>query len=739
MRGNISHSLPARGDLSAEVDEFRVRATLDFILHFWRFLLTVSLICATVVYVLLQFVPPRYTATAQVLLEPRREKIFGTENILPELNLENPNIESQVLVIQSTNLLRRVVESQNLVADPEFGDGAQGGILSFVKKLLTWGAREEPAEDAGDVVPPKTLNAIENLRDAMTVERVSKTFVLAISLRSKNAAKSARLANAIANMYVIDRLDSRYDAAKRASAWLSERLEVLRDQVRRSEEAVAKFRQDNNLFATSSEDKVSVTEQQLSELNTKLIATRAETSEARAKYELATQVVAQRGNIEALPDVVRSNVISELRKQQAEVARREAELVAHYGDNHPLAVNARAERRDIERSISAEVRRILVNLKNDYAVAQAREESVQGSLAKVTKQSGVDNSVGVRLRELERINTANKTLFDNLLSRTKMAQEQSNLEEREARVISPAAKPERPSSPKKTLWAAMAGALGLLGASAFVTSRKLLVPGFTTAREVEEKIDAQVLASIPLLSKKDLTIDGKHVHPARYLIAKPSSAFSESIRAIRMGVEFADERHPVRVVTITSSRPQEGKSTIAISLAYSASMAGRKVLIIDGDRFNPTVSRFFNIAGDPGLTDFLTDRCKFADALSRVGGVTILPVGAQPAAAADVLGSSKFRHAVETAQAMFDFVVIDAPPLGSTIDARVLATYAEMAIFVVRWKETDRNVVEQNLDFLTGAGRRAGVVLNLVDAGEAAHYGSSATAPADQLLTYCQT
>ena len=558
-------------------------------------------------------------------------------------------------------MLRRVVEKEKLTADAEFGQAPPAGLLSLLLGLFASGDAQQTAlAKPDDAIPPYVLRSIGRLRNALEVTRVNRTYILSISVTSADPAKATRLANAVADAYVVDQLDARYDAAKRASTWLADRMEGLQDQLRQSEQAVAAFRKEHNLQATGSGDnKITISDQQLSDLNGKLIAARADVAERRAKYEQAVNVTTHGGNLQAIPDVVRSNVISSLRTQQAEVARKEADLSAHYGDQHPLVINTRAERRDIERSISAEVQRILVNLKNDYDVAKSREDSLQASLYEVTGQTGQDNGVAVRLRELERLNTANKTLFDNFLSRTNITREQASFEEREARVISPATKPSAPSFPKKGLVEALAGVVGLLLGVGGSVALDMLNSGFMTPRELEDKVGYPVLAAIPLLAEKDRKVDDEIVDPSRYLIAKPLSRYAEVVRSIRVGIRMADVDNPAKVILITSAIPDEGKSTLAQSLAFSAVRAGERVLLIDCDLRHPSLSKYFGLEDKPGLVDFLTNSVSFEDVIALQNGLTILPAGMKSQNPPDLLGSARFKHLVEKLREVFDYIIID--------------------------------------------------------------------------------
>jgi exopolysaccharide transport family protein len=725
MHGNIPQQFATTVDDGDASDAIDLRQVQDFFWRRWKLIAAAAATVMVLAFLLLLTITPRYTATAQVLLEPRKEKIFGAESILPDLNLENGNVDSQVSVIQSINLLRRVVEKEKLTQDREFGLPRSEGLFASLLGLFTSDlADKSAAQQLDGGIPADVLRSIGRLRNALDVQRVNRTYVLSIAVTAQDPLKAESLANAVADAFVVDQLDARYDAAKRASTWLAERMESLREQVRQSEEAVAKFRKDHNLIATNSEGKVTISEQQLSELSAKLITARAETAEKRAKFEQAAQVSAHGGNLQAIPDVVRSAVISHLRAQQAEVARKEADLVAHYGDQHPLVINTRAERRDIDRSIAAEVQRVLINLKNDYAVAQSGEQSLQASLAQATGESGIDNSVGVHLRELERLNTANKTFFDNFLSRAKITQEQSSFEERESRLISPATKPAAPSFPKKGLVEALAGVVGLLLGIGGAVALEMLNAGFLTARELEQKIGQPVLASLPLLSDKDRKIGDKILDPPRYLAAKPLSRYAEAVRSIRVGIQMADVDHPAKVVLITSSIPTEGKSTLAQSLALSAEKAGQKVLLIDGDLRHPLTSKYFGLGAKPGLVDLLIGDAAIDEIVVRKGGLAVMPAGAKSQNPPDLLGSVRMKLVIDKLRSAYDYIIIDSPPVGAVIDAKVIATLADKVILVVRWKTTPREMVAENVDYFTRDHKLAGVALSRVDESQASRYGA---------------
>ncbi len=714
-----------RAEEQKDGDAIDLRELQDFFWRRWKLIVAAMLAVMAVTFLILLTITPRYTATVQILLDPKKNQVFGAEAIMPELNLDSGNVDSQISVIQSTNLLRHVVEKQKLTEDAEFGQPAKPGLFGLLLGSLSSGEAVTPIATASNdgSAPTDVLRAITRLKNSLEVQRVNRTYVLSVSVTSEDPVKAARLANAVADAYVVDQLEARYEAARAASSWLAERIQTLGDQVRQSEEAVAKFRQANNLVSASSEGKITIGEQQLSELSAQLVTARAETAERKSKFEQAALVQASGGNIQAIPDVVRSNVISNLRQQEAEISSKEADLVSRYSDSHPLVVNARAQKRDIERSISAEVARIISNLKNDYDVAKAHEDSLSASLKQASGSSSLDSDVGVRLRELERANTANKTLFENFLSRSKITDAQSSFEEREARIISPATKPGWASFPKKGLVESLAMVVGLMLGVAGSVALDMLNAGFLTQRAVEEKLGVPVLGAAPILTGKDRTVDGKALDPTRYLMARPLSHYAEAIRAVRVGVQMADVDNPAKIVLVTSTVPSEGKTTSVLSLAFSAVKAGHKVAVIDCDLRHPSVTKFFGLESQPGLVDLLTGAAQPEEALFEIDGLTVLPAGAKSQNPPDLLGSERMKQLIENLRGLFDYIVIDSPPVGPVIDAKVLASVVDKVIYVVRWGRTPREIVAQHIESVSGHRKLAGIILTLVDETQTPRYG----------------
>ncbi|MCJ8141382.1 polysaccharide biosynthesis tyrosine autokinase [Ancylobacter sp. A5.8] len=718
MHGQIS-----RPPVSEDGEAFDLHQIVDFLLRRWMLIAIIAIVSMVMALGTAFILTPLYTSTAEILLDRSPRSVLGSE--LGGIEAGSGAIENQVSIIRSLTLLRRVVEKENLVNDPEFGatSPGSGGLVSMVKGWFR--SSGDPTVDAPEdasAIPNEVRISINKLRGALQVSRVDLSYILQISVTSTDRDRAARLANAIADAFIVDQLETRYEAARRASNWLNDRMQRLRDALRQSEEAVSKFRSENNLVSLGTK---SLNEQQLSEISAELVQVETEAAAKEAKYEQAKQMAEEGGNLAALPDVMRSSVITSLRGQLAGISAREADLVTRYGERHPMVVNVRAERREVERQISAEISRVVANLKNDYDVARTRAESMAANVAAASGQSNADNELTIKLRELERDAAANRTLYETFLSQSKVTSEQTQVDIQDARIITPALPTSTPSFPNKVIFLAVGGVMGIAFGIGIAALLDMLNAGFSSPRQLEELTGLPVLSSVEWVNFSDVEKSKDTIPIIQYLTAKPLSRFSESIRSLRAGVQMSDVDNPPQVVQVTSASPSEGKTSLAIALAVSAAGSGKRVVLIDCDLRRPSISQQFGLTEKPGLVELLAQTASADGILHRdpTSGVYILGAGAKTQNPPDLLSSARMHHLIEQIRQSFDYVVLDAPPVGPVIDAAVLAAVADKVLFVVRWNATAREFIRQSIERIPGERKICGVALNMIDLRRTPKYG----------------
>jgi polysaccharide biosynthesis transport protein len=707
---NAGFKIPTRIDVEPAARRFDPRAYLNFVWRHWMFIGAVVALALLMAMIYLVRATPRYTATTQVLLE-RAEKA-PTDTGPGDFYSFNDRsfIENQLAILRSDSLLRRVVVKERLAVPPPTAKEPQS----------TNASKEDPTSAESQSI----LDGINSVRGALAVSRSGQAQVLNISITWGDPVRAAQLANAVADAYVVNQLDARFESAKRASGWLSDRLVELRQQLRDSEEAVTQFRNEHGLVRSG--PTVALNDQQLTELNSKLIAARTDAAEKKTRVDFVAELAAGKKTLDSLPDSFQSTSSSmgALRTKLADVSQRAADLLARYNSRHPAVVNVEAEKRDIERGIAAETQRMAQTVRSEYALAKARLDATEQAMREATGQGGLDNDDAIRLRELERTAAVNKSLFEDFLQKAKITDEQSTFRAREARVIVPAqlggqSFPNR----NRTLMLALIAGFGLGVGGAF--TMEILKAGFTTPREVEEALGLPVLASVRTMDKSKLVKDGKAIPVPFYQVHHPLSPFSEAMRTLRSGIHMSDVDQPPKVIHVTSSRPGEGKTTIALSLAISAACSGLKVVLIDADLRHPSASSFFKLEREKGLVDLLMDAANPQDVLmfQKNLKLTVMPAGSKTLNPPDVLGSERMRLLVSHLKESFDYVVIDTPPVGPVIDPIIVAGLADRTIFVVQWGSTPRELVTNSIQQVSNHKRVAGVVLNSVVENRAKKYG----------------
>lgn len=714
--------------------EFDLRAILRVLRKRTGVIVGVTAILTGLAALIVLQLTPLYSGTVTVLIDGQRTQIVDMEAVMSGISLDTVAIESQVQVLRSRSLIERVVERENLAADPEFNPFLRErsvfdwlSVSRLTKVVAEMFAAEDGAGTADtqvhDFASAETRAVVNSLLSRMTVLRRPGSFVIDISFASEYPQKAARIANAIAEAYVLDQLDARLDATKQASEWLSQRLAQLRTQVGDAERAVELYRSEHGLEAAGG---ITVSEQQLSELNAQLILARTSLVEARAKYDRAQQIRRQGGSIESVADVLQSGTISNLRQKQAELTRERANLSATYGPRHPAIVNIEAQQEDIGRQIGAEVNRIIESIRNNVSVAETRVRALEQSLADIKGDAGVDNQALIQLRELERQAAANRAVYESFLNRYQETTQQQGLQTPDTRVISEAVVPGSSSYPRVGFFIGTSFLLSLLIGVGLAILLEHLDDGIQTGKQAEELLGLPHLVSLPAVPAEKGS-DGKVLLPQDYLLVKPLSAFAESLRSLRSALHLSNVDVPPKIILFTSALPNEGKTTTATSFARAAAVSGLRVILIDCDLRHPSVHKAFGVSRpDLGLVELLAERLDpdavlFKDAKSDLD---VIPVATGTANPPDVLGSAQMKALLKRLHEAYDLVVLDSAPLMPVSDSRVLSQLADETVFVVRWNTTPSEAAQNAIKILAQyESSVAGVVIAAVDMEKQAKYG----------------
>ena len=409
-----------------------------------QMLLTLAIIMG-LAFLYLFIAPSKYQASSSLLIDPRLGRGLGADPAQSNFSQDASSIDSQVKLLSSQAVLARVIKSEKLDQDPEFGGGTGGGGLRVLLGL----APKEGPKDTSDIV-------MKALSEAITIKRPERTYVVEIQVTAKDPVKAANIANAVGRAYIEDQIESRIESAGSDAKWVRQRLELVQKQIQDAENKVEAYKTANRIVTT---DGLRSNEQQVADLTKELGFARARASEAKAKLD-QFQRVAREGRIDASTEALKSPTIERLRAQQADIEREIAKLGNTLGMRHPAMVESLAQGAKVRRLIEEELQRIRTGAQNDYQVAHNNETQLEREIERLKGASNTTSKTLVPLRQLERDVESLRASYD------KFARIQDNLTQQEAdsapaRIVAPARPPVTASSPKRLaiLFFALGGGL----------------------------------------------------------------------------------------------------------------------------------------------------------------------------------------------------------------------------------------------------------------------------------------
>ncbi len=653
----------------------------------------------------------QYRAEAIVMQDARQTRVVDVGSVVSGLPSENTALRSEIDIIMSRSVIDRVVNKLDLTKDPEMNPRHWFSRLNVFRWFGGAASEKEKSRERSIVA--------RNIGERLMVTNDGRSFSIHIMFDSRDPEKAALIANAIADEYLVDQLEAKYEVTARANKWLNDHLGVLKQQVEVAEKAVEDFRQKTKLIEIQG---TTVSARQMEDINSQLVAARGQTSQAEARLRSIQNLLQSKDGVNSAADVLNSPLIQRLREQEAEVRRREAEMASRYGELHPKMIKSRAEYRDLQNKIAEEVHKVVQSLSNEVDIARAKEAQLEKELQNLEKRAGVEMKDSVTLRQLQREAEANRTLYENFLSRFKQTDAQQNLQLADSRIIARAEPPLEPAFPKKGLFVLIGALLGAVLGVLMAYLVEYFDRGFRNSLQVEEMTGIPVVGMVPSLSG----ISGQAAED--YVVERPMSAYSEALRTVRTAIHFSNVDNPPKTVMVTSATPGEGKTTFCLSLGRSLAKAGGKILLIDADLRRPRIADVTGLpGGSGGLAALLAGEKSFKEVVKRdpvVEGLDIIPATSKAPNAQDLLGSHQMHKVLQDAAKNYDLVIVDSPPILAVSDAAMAARSVDTTLFLIRWAETPRETVVHALKQLRNFGCKvAGVVMMQVDVAEQAKYG----------------
>lgn len=653
----------------------------------WRkqvLLTIVGFILAGVVATLLM--TPKYTASS--LIEIAREgnriaPVQGVEREATDQDLEF--YQTQYGLLQSTDLAESVVDELKFANDPKF--------------FALFGERIEGA--SGDQLDPtkrdaRRRQAARVLLKNISINPVRLSRLVNVSFTSPDAVLSARIANTWTRRFIRTTLERRYEATSYARNFLESRLGQLRTRVEESERQLVDYASrerlitipttDGGRVSSTSGGERSIIADNLATLNAEL--TSAEADRIRQGSRLQS---AQNG---AVPEALQNSAISGLRQRRAELAADYQKLMVQFEPDYPAAKALKSQLDQLDRSIDREEGRISASIRNSYRDSATREAALTRSVDELKNELLDQRRRSIQYNIYQREADTNRQLYDALLQRYKEIGVASGVGVNNISVVDEANVPTRPSSPRFLLNLVLAGLTGLAAGALLAFVLEQTNDAFDDPSQVSDELHIPLLGVAPKIvgSTTDAILDRK-------------SELTEAYLSVETNLRFATLHGVPQSVSVTSSRPAEGKSTTSLAVATQLARVGKTVLLIDGDMRAPSMHGLFDLPNDVGLSDVLVGARAVDETLTEAEGFDfkIMTSGPKPPNAAELLVGDRFGQVIGELTERFDHIVIDSPPVMGLADALLIGSRVDGVIFAIESHAISRSTVNVALRRLRAA------------------------------------
>jgi polysaccharide biosynthesis transport protein len=654
--------------------------------------------------------PPRYTAKSQIVVSPQPNSVTGSPAFLVAPD-DAATIMTEVTKISSQGYLQQVLSSLSRDPPKPMPTASRATFAGELRNtLLGW------LPESLRVTPHNTQSDLEAFVRNLNISQEHGSHVITISFTSASPSEAMTAANRVAGLYVKTQNEEKLADSDRVLAWLDKRIPELRGEVERLQVAIRDYKSTNGLV---DRNPAGVTDQQLADLNHQLAAAQSDLSMRQARLDRLREQKRHGTSASAFVGIPELPALSDLRHQELTLLQAQAQVAVTMGEKHPKMQQLANEIGEVRAKIAAEVDRAIDSAAGDVQVATAEVQDIQRRIASVQSIN-----TDPRLDALEHDALSNQRIYEQLQQRREELREQRELISAGVTVLSLASLPDRPSSTNPILFIPPAFIAFLVCGCFLATMRDRLDIKLRSESDIHDALAIPCLGLVPRLRRV------RRRRPHQYLTSQPFAPYTEAIRSIVAALGLVDARTAPKVVLLSSSLPQEGKTTLAVSLAAYAAFLGRRTILVDLDFRHPAVLRELT-ENTRGGSELLPVEALGPDPILHSESLN-LDYLALPRDGADPLvrfAGDHISRLLIRLRATYDCVIIDSAPLLAITETRLLSSLADKILFVVKWGATSRDVAQNALRVLNGSEARwkaqpgiVGAVITQVDLRKHARY-----------------
>ncbi|MGA1794816.1 MAG: GumC family protein [bacterium] len=673
---------------------------------------------------------PIYRATTRLQIDSENPNIISIDEVMNVSPSDRDYQQTQYQLLQSRSLARKVIEELDLANSPEF-TSIDSAFLRFVnamnpRRLITGllgalrGGGEERQPSAEEREEGLMSDLIDEYLGRLQVDPERNTRLVSVSFSGMYPKVVFEIADTHARLFIEHNLGLKFAASTDAIEWLDQHLGQLKKKVEESEADLHRYKEKNSIV--SLEERQNIIVQRLSELNSAL--TRAKTDRIRLEtlYQQVTKYAGTEAVIESLPSVINNSLIQELKTEYIGLQAEYNRIANKYGAKHPHIVEITSKRDLIGEKVRAEVQKIINSIKTEYEIALAEENVLKEALEEQKREAMELNKKAIRYGVLKREAESNKEVFNVVLNRLKETDLTRGLKASNITIVDPAELPQYPIRPRKKLNIILAAVIGLMVGVGLAFFFEYLDDTVKTPDDLKRYFGMPFLGPIP---HHDFSQHASQKYPELVTFFDPKSKVSEAYKGLRTSILFSIPKEGGKAIMITSAGPAEGKSLTVANLAVSLAQTGNSVCILDCDMRKPRLHKLFHFENEEGLTSVLVGKTPLAGVTRNgiIQGLSLIPCGQRPPNPSELLGSPQMQTLLDDLRHLYDFIIMDSPPLAAVTDSVVLARIADGVCLVIKGGETGRDVINRGVDLLRNAQAQIlGAVINNIDIANKRYY-----------------
>ena len=722
----------AAEESGASVGEM-ISAALLFVRRQWLILAAGFILGLLLVPLAVVAFPPVYKATATLMLDTSRVQIFPQQGMIGDTPFDNSAaVESQLEVMRSDRIARKVIQKLGLDKDPAFQVASETRTANLLGPTIAELLGKAPIRS------PERIDhfRVEVLNSMIEVRRVSGTFAVEIIGQSDDGKRAADLANSVASAYISEHIERKQELSNRAIGWMGGRIEDLRDQLEAAQKAVFDYRNSNNIAGI---DLDRATDGRISELEGQLNGARTSAREAQARLDRVNEAIAgyDKASIKpVLPDLMNNPVVTKLRENYIELANRLGEWNKRYGKSHEATVRLRVRIGEIHEAVLDEYRRLGESYRSEFEIANKRAAAIETELATAIAEKQRVDGVRLRLKELENVVQNHQRTLETISSRQTETNEQRSFPIARAWVLNDATEPV-----KKVLKRTLQAALVLFGLGVTLGLGAALLRDFAdrSFRRISDARGQFPSASVEFVpvapapkqgpgtnshssTSVPTEIDRQRIVRSNALfwnvVEQPGSGFARSIRSIRHSLDRVNGKAGTHVLGFTAAAPGDGATTTAAAVALAAAWSNSRTLLIDCNLRDPSLTRQLAPQAKVGLLEVMEGYVEFEDALCTdpTTGLRFLPLVISPDVIPDeVMASNRLVELIGEWRTEHMYVIVDLPHLTQSVDVGLSRHFITSYVSVVNWGRTSIDSVREAMErHALDARRFSAVIMNRV-------------------------